>query len=212
MSTAGFCIGGTIRKTCFTAWRTLTWPRWPSITHIDFRDAHHALEDAFVTARLWQVLLHELDRHAVKTLGACSRSAAGSGAQGCLPGYNDEMTSTIPAEIHGQRYLSLASFRKNGAAGYTPVWFAENDGKLYLMTSSKSGKYKRVRNNPKVRIAPRTMRGKITGPEFPATARIMQPDEFKRARRLINAKYWLAGIPFLWRSTDAYLEITPDAS
>ena len=119
------------------------------------------------------------------------------------------MDSKIPSEIHGQRYVSLSTFRKNGAAVFTPIWFAEDNGKLCLMTSSKSGKYKRIRNNPKVKIAPCTMRGKITGPEFAATARILKPEEFERVRRAINAKYWLARIPFLWRNSDAYLEITP---
>ena len=61
--------------------------------------------------------------------------------------------------------MSLISFRKNGTAVPTPVWFSEKDDKLYVMTRSDSGKYKRIRNNPQVRIAPCTMRGKITGPE-----------------------------------------------
>ncbi len=115
----------------------------------------------------------------------------------------------VPAEIHGQRYISLGTFRKNGVAVYTPIWFAEEDNKLYFMTSSKLGKCKRIRNNPKVKIAPCTIRGKITGPEFPATVRILPREETSRVRRLINAKYWLARVPLLWRNTDTYLEITP---
>ena len=115
----------------------------------------------------------------------------------------------IPAEIHGQRYISLATFRKSGVAVHTPIWFAEYDNKLYVMTNSKSGKCKRIRNNPQVKIAPCTIRGKITGPEFPAIVRILRPAEFARARQAIEAKYWLARVPFLWRNTDTYLEITP---
>jgi len=34
---------------------------------IDFREAHHALGDAFVTARLWQKLLHEVAKHGIQT-------------------------------------------------------------------------------------------------------------------------------------------------
>ena|SRR5215831_4045199 len=120
------------------------------------------------------------------------------------------MPTSIPSEIHGQKYISLATFRKSGAAVYTPIWFAEENGRLYFMTSSKTGKFKRIRNNPLARIAPCTVRGKITGPEFPATVRILPPDEFQKARQLINAKYWLARLPFLWRNTDACLEITPE--
>lgn len=121
--------------------------------------------------------------------------------------YNIVMATPLPVEIHGQRYISLITFRKNGVGVPTPVWFAEENGKLYVMTSSKLGKYKRIRNNPQVKIAPCTMRGKITGPEFSATARIMRAEEFAAARQKINAKYWLARVPLLWRNTDAYIEI-----
>ena len=117
------------------------------------------------------------------------------------------MPPKIPLEIVGQSYISLATFRKNGTPVYTPVWFGEDNGHLYVMTNSKTGKVKRVRNNPEVRIAPSTIRGKVTGPEFSARVRLMKPEEFARARKLINAKYWLARIPFVWRS-DTYFEIT----
>ena len=110
--------------------------------------------------------------------------------------------------MHGQRYISLATFRKSGAAVYTPVWFAEENGKLYVMTSDTTGKYKRIRNNPQVRIAPCTIRGKITGPEIAATARILPTSDGQQVRGLIRAKYWLARVPFLWNKTNAYLEIT----
>jgi PPOX class probable F420-dependent enzyme len=91
---------------------------------------------------------------------------------------------------------------------YTPIWFAEDGDKLYFMTNSKLGKVKRIRNNPQVKIAPCTIRGKITGPEFSATARILLPEDFARVRQAIKQKYWLARLPFLWRNTDTYIEIT----
>ena len=122
--------------------------------------------------------------------------------------YNIRM-APIPAEIHGQRYISLATLRKSGVAVYTPVWFAEDGNKLYVMTNSKLGKNKRIRSNPQVKISPCTIRGKITGPEFPATARILPTEDFARVRQLINRKYWLARIPFIWRNTDTAIEITP---
>lgn len=115
--------------------------------------------------------------------------------------------ASVPAEIHGQRYISLATFRKSGVAVYTPIWFAEYDGNLCFMTNSKLGKCKRIRNNPQVKIAPCTIRGKITGPEFAATVRKLQPEEEARAREAIRQKYWLARVPFLWRNTDTYFEI-----
>src|SRR5258708_36339270 len=119
------------------------------------------------------------------------------------------MAPTIPPVIGGQRYIGMATFRKNGTPVSTPLWFGEDGAHLYVMTNSKSGKVKRLRNSPEVRIAPSTIRGKVTGPEFSARVRFLQPGEFPRARKLINAKYWLARVPLLLSETDTYLEITP---
>jgi uncharacterized protein len=118
------------------------------------------------------------------------------------------MASSIPASIHGQKYISLTTFRKNGAGVATPVWFGEDDGKLYVMTRSDMGKTKRIRNNPQVRVAPCTIRGKVTGAEFAATARILPPEKHAWARQAINRTYWMARIPLIWARTDTYLEIS----
>src|SRR3954453_9907849 len=74
----------------------------------------------------------------------------------------------IPPEIRGQKYISLTTFRKNGSPVQTPVWFGEKDERLYVVTRNDSGKLKRIRNNAQARVAPCTIRGAITGPEFPA--------------------------------------------
>lgn len=119
------------------------------------------------------------------------------------------MPANIPREISGQKYICLITFRKTGAPVSTPVWFAEENGNLYVMTRSDSGKYKRIRNNPQVRVAPCTMRGKIIGPEFPATARILPPEQWAHARSLLARKYWLMRIPFLWSKKNVFVEIHP---
>ena len=117
----------------------------------------------------------------------------------------------IPRSISGQKYLSLTTFRKSGAGVPTPVWFAENNGKLYVMTRSDSGKYKRLCNNPQVRIAPCTARGKVTGPDFAATAHVLPPDAWPAARHVLHKKYWLARLP-IWSKKNVYLEIDPNQS
>jgi PPOX class probable F420-dependent enzyme len=118
------------------------------------------------------------------------------------------MANSIPPAIHGQQYISLATFRKTGIVVQTPVWFGEEDGKLYVMTRSDMGKTKRIRNNPQVKVAPCTIRGKITGPEFAATARILPKQEWDRARKTLTRKYWLAKISAPFSRADAFFEIT----
>src|SRR5205809_6810336 len=118
------------------------------------------------------------------------------------------MPSEVPAAVHAQKYISLTTFRKTGVGVPTPVWFGEQDGKLYVMTRSDMGKAKRIRNNPQVRVAPCSIRGKVKGPEFAATARILPPEEHARARKAINRKYWMARLPLVWVRTDTYLELS----
>lgn len=117
------------------------------------------------------------------------------------------MASPIPSAVHDQKYISLTTFRKSGAGVPTPVWFGEDGDKLYVMTRSDLGKAKRIRNNPQVKVAPCTIRGKVTGPEFTATARILPSEEHKHARETINRKYWMARLPLIWARTDTYFEI-----
>jgi PPOX class probable F420-dependent enzyme len=118
------------------------------------------------------------------------------------------MAQPIPSAISGQKYISLGTFRKNGAKIATPVWFGEDSDKLYVMTLSKMGKTKRIRNNPQVTVAPCTMRGKLTGSEIAATARILPPEEHAHARQTINRKYLLARLSSPFSRADAFLELS----
>jgi PPOX class probable F420-dependent enzyme len=118
------------------------------------------------------------------------------------------MSSPIPPPVRGQKYISLTTFRKNGAGVATPVWFGEDSDRLYVMTRSDLGKAKRIRNNPQVRVAPCTIRGAVTGAESAAVARILPPEEHAHARQTINRKYWLARVPLIWWRTDTYLELS----
>jgi hypothetical protein len=48
----------------------------------------------------------------------------------------------------------------------------------------------------------------VTGPEFPATARILPPEDHAHARQTIDRKYWMARLPLLWSRTDTYFELS----
>lgn len=92
------------------------------------------------------------------------------------------------------RYLNLESFRKTGIGVRTPVWFAQEPGRpvFYVYSEADAGKVKRIRNNPKVRIAPCTMRGDLRGAWIDARARICDGDEALAGQQLLRRKYgWL---------------------
>jgi PPOX class probable F420-dependent enzyme len=102
------------------------------------------------------------------------------------------------AQFDGHKYLNLETFKKNGEGVKTPVWFAadpaanlaSSDAKLYLYTIGVSGKVKRVRNNPRVRIAPCDMRGNVLGEWVEARAEIVTGEEAARGTQLLNKKYF----------------------
>lgn len=118
------------------------------------------------------------------------------------------MPSQVPSAIHNQKYISLTTFRKTGVGVPTPVWFGEEDGKVYVMTRADMGKTKRVRNNPQVRVSPCTIRGKVTGPEYAATARLLPQEDWPKARQTITSKYWLARLSSPFSRADAFIEIS----
>src|SRR5580700_4558317 len=118
------------------------------------------------------------------------------------------MAQPVPSAISGQKYISLGTFRKNGAKIATPVWFGEDGDKLYVMTRSDMGKTKRIRNNPRVTVAPCTIRGKVTGPEIAALARILPPEEQIHARQTVNRKYLMARLTSPFSRADAFLELS----
>lgn len=105
-----------------------------------------------------------------------------------------------------EKYIDLVTFRKSGIPVHTPVWFAEDGGKLYVMSRSDSGKAKRVRNNSRVEVAPSTIRGKVKGPSVAGVASFSKDPE--HARQLIRKKYLLARLP-IWSKDNIYLEIAP---
>jgi uncharacterized protein len=117
-------------------------------------------------------------------------------------------TKPIPSTIQGQKYISLTTVRKNGMKVATPVWFGEEGDKLYVMTISTMGKVKRIRNNPQVEVAPCTIRGKVTGEQISAHARILPVEEQKHARQTINRKYWMAWITQPFSKADTFVELT----
>ena len=61
------------------------------------------------------------------------------------------------------RYVSLATFRRNGREVRTPVWLAKVDVRYYLFSEGKAGKVKRIRANGRARLAACDLRGWMPG-------------------------------------------------
>ena len=87
------------------------------------------------------------------------------------------------------KYLSITSFRRNGSGVATPVWFATEGDRLFVMTALGSGKVRRIRRNPFVSIAACSARGRLRGEPMTARAEILPSTQEEHVKRLIARKY-----------------------
>jgi PPOX class probable F420-dependent enzyme len=110
-----------------------------------------------------------------------------------------DMSSTDPITALSQyHYIKLETFKRNGVGVATPVWFTVDGRKISVITRSQTGKVKRLRNNPNVRIAPCGMRGQLKGQWYDGKAFLANQEELDIGLNLRNKKYGfrarLAGI------------------
>jgi PPOX class probable F420-dependent enzyme len=106
-------------------------------------------------------------------------------------------TSAGFALLEGRRYLNLETFRKNGQGVRTPVWFAAGPAsgiargvaKLYVYSTSDSGKVKRIRNSGRARIAPCDRGGQVLGAWIDVRVELVTGEEAQHGMRLLNKKY-----------------------
>lgn len=123
---------------------------------------------------------------------------------------------TAPPDLEHARYVSLATFRRSGAAVATPVWAALTNGSFYVFTAGDAGKIKRLRNGDQARIAKCDFRGHLQGDWQDARAVIIdEVSEVRAALAALRDKYgwqmWLAN--FASRLTGkfekrAYIKVT----
>ena len=118
-------------------------------------------------------------------------------------------------DLKGHKYCVLVSYRKNGQPMPSPLWFGVADGKLYFNTSATGFKVKRIANNPEVRVAPCTSRGKPLGRPFTGKARLLPENEAATAERALQSNYGLGRriySSFSGSVPNVYVEVTPTAS
>jgi PPOX class probable F420-dependent enzyme len=101
------------------------------------------------------------------------------------------------AQFGNEKYISLETFKRNGQSVKTPLWFVVHNDSLYTYTKAGTGKIKRIRNNPRVRVAPCTVSGRVTGPWIDGIASIVDGEEQRVANQLLDRKYFLK-IIFNW--------------
>lgn len=117
--------------------------------------------------------------------------------------------------LDGHKYCLLVTYKRDGEPVPTPVWFGLADGKLYVRSDAGAAKVKRIRNDPRARIAPCTSRGKPLGPPAEGRARVLaQQSDTEVAEAALRANYGLGrrlyeGASDALRTEAVYLEVSP---
>jgi len=83
----------------------------------------------------------------------------------------------------------LTTFRRDGTPVGTAVSLAVDGDRAFVRSPGTAWKVKRIRNNPRVEIAPSTPRGRPTGPAVRAFARRLEGDQAKHAARALRRKH-----------------------
>ena len=93
------------------------------------------------------------------------------------------------SEFDRQQYISVETYRKSGEGVRTPVWFVAHAGELCFTTEASSGKVKRLRRNPEVKVAPCTASGEPRGGWHPARACFLSAEEAAAVKSVYARKY-----------------------
>jgi PPOX class probable F420-dependent enzyme len=94
-------------------------------------------------------------------------------------------------QFDGQTYINLETRKRSGTTVATPVWFVTDGRQLFVRTEASSGKVKRVRNDPRVRVAACTANGVLKGDWLTARASLVDGPEASRVHGLFLRKYGL---------------------
>ncbi len=95
------------------------------------------------------------------------------------------------AFLYPHQFIALKTYRRDGNAVATTVWFAHDEqGKIYITTNRNAGKIKRVRNNGRVTMMPSGRTGELLGEqEVEGRAHEAMEGERAHARAVLEQKY-----------------------
>jgi PPOX class probable F420-dependent enzyme len=100
------------------------------------------------------------------------------------------------ADVAKSEYILLTTFTKDGRPKPTAIWAAPTGDRLVVITQEKSWKVKRIRNTPRVTIAPCDRTGNAKGDAVEALATILDKSANGATYDAISKRYGLIGKTF----------------
>ncbi|MBL6760099.1 MAG: PPOX class F420-dependent oxidoreductase [Ilumatobacteraceae bacterium] len=131
---------------------------------------------------------------------------------------------TSPEIVGSERYVSIATRRRNGTTVDTAVWIVDlGDGTVGFTTDVSAGKVKRIRNFPEVTLRPCDRRGIVDqgAPTWSGAATVLTGEAARPTVRAIRKKYgwqvvaidvasWVRSLWTRRRAEDAAIVVTLD--
>lgn len=125
------------------------------------------------------------------------------------------MSDKLSEILADQKFCYLTTFKKSGEEVSSPMWFVLKDETVYMTTRGQSWKVKRIKRDPRVKIAWSNGAGTRHGRRVDAVAEIITDgEEFDRAVSLLDKRYGMQkklvdfGLRFARDKTEAILKVT----
>jgi uncharacterized protein len=100
-----------------------------------------------------------------------------------------ESVGTDLAPVTHAKTILLTTYKRNGTAVPTPVSIAFDRDRAFFRSYDKAWKTKRLRNNPRVEVAPSTLRGKPTGSSVQARANLLEGEQAGIAAKALARRH-----------------------
>jgi PPOX class probable F420-dependent enzyme len=95
----------------------------------------------------------------------------------------------LAATLSTSKTMLLTTFKRDGTPVTTPVSVVVDGTRIFFRSYAQTWKFKRLRRNPLVEVAPATFRGKPRGPRLAARARLLEAHEVQAARRALARRH-----------------------
>ena len=95
------------------------------------------------------------------------------------------------SSLKDTKTILLTTYKRDGTPVDTPVSIAFDGDRAFFRSYDKAWKTKRLRHNPKVKVAPATVKGTTTGPAIEARATLLEGEQAKVAARALARRHRL---------------------
>lgn len=114
--------------------------------------------------------------------------------------------------VRRARCVALTTYKKDGTPVTTPMWVAVDGHRILTTSDFDAWKLKRIQRDPRVRLAPCTIRGRVTGEFVDGLARVLSEAETAEAIAGKKRRYAMFRVMVRVRKPQVGIEITREVA